>query len=188
MEAASPIVADLKVPERAIENRSGRKDLFLIQTLRRSREKVLAHRVVVLRPAGAAAGPLALELGVCVAQSEQERDLLAIKCISEDDRRDLGFAPVVRGFVVQPPIAAARAHRVGTVAGAQVDRDMVKIGDHFLRKDTMPVASKLFVCDLLDVAARKLDGVERSQRRSLEAIVTHSIPRDWCLLYVDFAT
>ena len=31
-------------------------------------------------------------------------------------------------------------------------------------------------------------GVERSQRRSLEAIVTHCIPRDKCLLYVDFAT
>ena len=51
----------------------------------------------------------------------------------------------------------------------------------------------------LDVAARKLDkalpmlalaviGVERSQRRSLEAIVTHCIPRDKCLLYVDIET
>ena len=31
-------------------------------------------------------------------------------------------------------------------------------------------------------------GFERSQRRSLEAIVLHCIPPDNCLLYVDFAT
>ena len=76
---------------------------------------------------------------------------------------------------------------------------MVKMGDHFFRKETIPLASKRLVCDLLDVAACKLDkalpmlasaviGVERSQRRSLKAIVTHCIPRDKCLLYVDFAT
>ena len=54
----------------------------------------------------------------------------------------------------------------------------------------------LSVCD---VGARKLDkarpmlasaviGVERSQRRSLEATVTNCIARDKCLLFVDFAT
>ena len=54
---------------------------------------------------------------------------------------------------------------------------MVKIGGHFLRKETMPLSGKLAVIC-----------VERSQRRSLEAIVTHGIPRDKCLLYVHFAT
>ena len=85
---------------------------------------------------------------MCDTSSEQERDLLAITFISEEDRRDLSVARVVRGFVVQPPIAAALA-----VACAHVDRDMLKIGDHFLRKETIPLASKRLVCDLLDVGS-----------------------------------
>ena len=66
---------------------------------------------------------------------------------------------MVRGFVVQSPIEAALAvaQRVGAAAVAHVDRDMVKVGDHFLRKETMPIASKRLVCDLLDVAVRELD-------------------------------
>ena len=67
-----------------------------------------------------------------------------------------------------------------------------------MRTETIPLANKRFVCDFLDVAARKLDqalpmlasavvGVERSQRRR-EAIDTRCIPRDKCSLNVDFAT
>ena len=152
----------MKDRERAIETRSGRMDSLLIETLRQARKKVFAHDVVVaLRPAGAAAMPPTLELCMCDTPSEQERDLLAITFISEEDRRDLGVARVVRGFVLQSLIAAALAvaQRVGAVARAQVDRDMEKIGVHFLREETLPFASKRLVCDFLDVASLANVGV-----------------------------
>ena len=132
-------------------SRRRRKEMILIETLRQAREKVPAQDVeVALRPAGAAAVPPTLKLCMRDTPTEQERDLLAITFISEEDRRDLGVARVFRGFVVQPPIAGALAvaQRVGAIAGAQMDRDMVKIGDHFLRKETIPLASKRLVCDL----------------------------------------
>ena len=73
-EAASPTVADMKDRERAIETRSGRKGLLLIETLRQAREKVPAHDVVVaLRPASAAAMPLKLEL--CMRDTRQSRSV-----------------------------------------------------------------------------------------------------------------
>ena len=79
LRAASSTAADMKDRVRAIETRSGRKDLLLIETLRQAREKVPAHDVVVaLQPAGAAAVPPTHELCIRDTPSEQERDLLAI--------------------------------------------------------------------------------------------------------------
>ena len=133
----------------------------MIETLRQAREKVPAHDVVAaLLPAGAATMPPTLELCMCDTPSEQERDLLAMTFISEEDRRDLGVARAwLGGFVVQAAYrsCSCRCPESRAVARDQVDRDMVKIGDHFLRKETIPLASKRLVCDLLDVAARKLD-------------------------------
>ena len=75
MGAATPTVADMMDRKRAIDTRSGRKDLLLIETLRQAREKVPAHDVVVaLRPTGATAKPPALELCMRDTPSKQERD------------------------------------------------------------------------------------------------------------------
>ena len=131
--AASPTEADMKDRERAIETRSGRKDVLLIETLRQARDKVSMWWW--FRPAHAAALPPTLELCVRDASSEQVRDLLAITFISEEDRRDLGVARVVRGFVVQRPIAAALAvaggcWRSGGPRHGEDRRSFLEEGDH----------------------------------------------------------
>ena len=164
MGAASSIVADMTVPGRG-------EDWLLIETLRQSWENVPAHVVVVtLRPASAASATCwTLRAFGKKSQRPRCRAQLLLPFL-----RELGRLLVLRW--------------TATWSRSEII---------FLKKETMPTASKRLVCDLLDVAARKLDkvlprsaviGVESSQRKSLEAIVTQSIPRDKCLLFVDFAT
>ena len=72
--------------------------------------------------------------------SDQERDLLDMTCISDEDRRDFGVARVLRGVVVQSLVAVdlAVAQRVGAIWS--------RSDDHVLRKETMPIACKRLVC------------------------------------------
>ena len=151
----------MKDRERAIETRSGRMDSLLIETLRQAREKVFAHDVVVaLRPAGAAAMPPTHELCMCDTPSEQERDLLAIPFISEEDRRDFGVARVVRGFVLQSLIAAALAvaQSRGSCSRSGGPRHR-EDWSSFLEGGDFTIWSKRLVCDFLDVASLANVGV-----------------------------